>query len=59
MPLKLEKTLKREIVLDGEPYTVTVSPEGVKLVAKGFRKGVERTWRELLDGAAEPPERPA
>ena len=51
MPIKLEKTLRREIVLDGEPYTVTISPRGVKLTAKGFRKGPELSWRALLDDA--------
>ena len=49
MPIKLDKTLRREIVLDGQPYTVTISPRGVKLTAKGFRKGPELTWRDLLD----------
>ena len=44
MPLPLDKTLKREIVLVGKPYTVTISPRGVKLTAKGFRKGRELTW---------------
>ena len=49
MPIPLDKTLRREIVLDGQPYTVTISPRGVKLTAKGFRKGPELTWRALLD----------
>ena len=31
MATKLDKTIKREIELDGQPYTVTVSPTGVKL----------------------------
>jgi hypothetical protein len=44
MPLPLDKTLKREILLDGRPHTVTVSPRGVRLTAKGFRKGRELTW---------------
>jgi hypothetical protein len=51
MPIKLDKTLRREIVLDGQPYTVTISPRGVKLTAKGFRKGPELSWRALLDTA--------
>ena len=48
MPLPLERTLKREVVIDGEPYTVTLSPLGVKLVRKGFRKGHALSWRTLL-----------
>lgn len=50
MPLPLDRTLKREVVVDGAPYTVTVSPYGVKLVRKGFRKGRAVSWRALLAG---------
>ena len=53
MPIKLDKTLRREIMLDGQPYTVTISPRGVKLTAKGFRKGPELTWRALLDAGGD------
>jgi hypothetical protein len=48
MALPLERTLKREVVIDGAPYTVTLSPLGVKLVPKGFRKGRAVSWRALL-----------
>jgi hypothetical protein len=51
MALPLERTLKREVVIDGTPYTVTLSPLGVKLVRKGFRKGRAVSWRALLEGA--------
>ena len=51
MALPLERTLKREVVIDGTPYTVTLSPLGVKLVRKGFRKGRAVSWRALLAGA--------
>lgn len=44
MPLPLDRTLKREIVLDGRPHTVTIGPDGVRLVAKGFRKGRGLSW---------------
>ena len=54
MATKLDKTIKREIELDGQAYMVTISPEGVKLTQKGFRKGREVSWKELLgdEGAA-------
>ena len=67
MTAKLDKTLKREIVIDGEPYTVALSPEGIKLTRKGFRKGQEVSWKSLLSadgsgmgreektGSSEPP----
>jgi hypothetical protein len=47
MPTKLEKTVKREIEIDGQPYTVAISPEGLKITQKGFRKGQEVSWKEI------------
>jgi len=55
MATKLNKQLKREIDVDGKPYMITLSPEGVKLTEKGKRLGREHSWKELLgDGAAAP-----
>ena len=48
MTTKLDKTIKREIEMDGQAYTVAISPEGVKLTQKGFRKGQELSWQQLL-----------
>lgn len=48
MTTKLDKTIKREIEIDGQAYTVAISPEGVKLTQKGFRKGQEVSWQQLL-----------
>jgi hypothetical protein len=53
MATKLEKTIRREIELDGQLYTVTISPGGVKLTQKGYRKGREMTWTELRDTGKE------
>ena len=50
MATKLDKTLKREIDIDGQPYMVAISPEGVKLTQKGFRKGPELSWKQILHG---------
>jgi hypothetical protein len=47
---KLEKPLKRELNLDGEPYIVMIGPEGLKITQKGHRKGVEFSWKDLLRG---------
>jgi len=49
---KLEKDLKREIEIDGNPYVLTVSPEGLKLTGKGKRKGIELAWKDLVSGEA-------
>ena len=50
MATKLDKLLKREIDIDGKPYMVTLSPEGVKLTEKGKRKGQGVTWKGLVNG---------
>lgn len=52
MATKLEKPLRRELAVDGELYTLTISPEGLKLVPKGKRKGHELSWKDLLSGQA-------
>jgi hypothetical protein len=53
MPPRLDKPLKRELEHEGKLYTVTVSPDGVRVAAKGRRKGHELTWDALLSGEAE------
>jgi hypothetical protein len=52
MATKLNKVLKREIEVEGKPYMVTLSPEGLKLTEKGKRLGREHSWKELLGEAA-------
>lgn len=52
MTTKLQQPFKRELDLNGEKYTITVSPEGFKLVAKGKRKGIELTWASIVGGDA-------
>jgi len=48
----LDKPLRREVQVDGRPYTLILDGEGLKLVEKGRRKGVTLTWRDLLNGDA-------
>jgi hypothetical protein len=52
MATKLEKPLRREVSIDGEPYMLTVSPDGLKIVPKGKRKGQELSWKALVSGEA-------
>ena len=52
MTTKLESPLKRELLIDGEPYTLTIAPEGFKLVPKSKRIGHEMAWRALVSGDA-------
>jgi hypothetical protein len=47
---KLEKPLKRQIDIKGNPYIVTITPEGLKLTEKGKRKGQELAWADLASG---------
>lgn len=47
MSTKLEKTIRREIEIDGEPYTISISPEGFRLTKKRFRSGVALSWKAV------------
>jgi hypothetical protein len=53
MATKLDKTLKRELEIEGKLYTISISPEGIKIVPKGGRKGQEISWPTLLSGDAD------
>lgn len=50
MTTRLDKALKREVDVNGVLYTVTFSPQGIKLVPKGKRNGPELTWEQLVRG---------
>ena len=49
----LDKTLKRQVSVDGVDYMVALDPEGIRLTQKGKRRAeVELRWRELVSGEA-------
>jgi hypothetical protein len=52
MATKLEKALKREIQIGEQPYMLTIDPQGLKLVPKGKRNGLELAWSALISGDA-------
>jgi hypothetical protein len=52
MTTKLEGPLRREIEVEGEAYTLTIDADGLKLVAKGRRRGIELQWAALVSGDA-------
>lgn len=52
MSTRLDKALRRELDIDGKPYTLTIDPEGLKLVEKGRRKGQELLWADIVNGEA-------
>jgi hypothetical protein len=51
MTTKLERPLKREIVVNEKAYTLTIDGNGLKLVEKGRRNGHEVSWKQVLAGA--------
>lgn len=52
MTAKLDKSIKRELELDGKTYTITIAPDGVKVTEKGRRNGPEVSWRTIINGDA-------
>jgi hypothetical protein len=51
MATKLDKALKRELDINGEPWMLTIMPEGLKLVPKGKRNGHEVAWKDIISGS--------
>jgi hypothetical protein len=52
MATKLDKSIKRELEHKGQVYTITISPEGVKVVPKGRRNGTDVSWESIISGDA-------
>ncbi|HTI63703.1 MAG TPA: hypothetical protein VL524_09325 [Gemmatimonadaceae bacterium] len=52
MTAKLDKTIKRELEIDGKVYTIAIGPEGLKVTEKGRRNGPELSWRSIISGDA-------
>ncbi len=52
MATKLDKSIKRELEHKGQVYTITISPEGIKVVPKGRRNGTEVSWDTIISGDA-------
>lgn len=52
MTTKLDNALKRELSIRGEPYTLTISPDGLNLAPKGRRRGYALAWIDLVSGDA-------
>jgi len=52
MTTALEKTLRRELRIDGRTFIVAISPQSLRLTLKGKRKGLELEWQALVSGEA-------
>ncbi len=50
MTTKLDRPLKREILIDDKAYTLTIDADGLKLVEKGRRNGPSVTWKSIVGG---------
>ncbi|UXI66377.1 hypothetical protein [Tahibacter amnicola] len=49
---RLDRPLRRELLISKTLYTLTIDQTGLKLVEKGHRKGITLRWQDLLDGDA-------
>ena len=52
MATKLDKAIKRELVQGDTTYTVTIAPEGIKVLEMGKRNGREISWMSIISGDA-------
>ena len=50
MATKLDKSIKRELEHNGKLYTITIAPDGVKVVEKGKRNGPHVSWSSIISG---------
>lgn len=50
MTTRLTEPLRREIEIDGEAYTIVITPAGVRLTRKRFREGRLVSWKAIRDG---------
>jgi hypothetical protein len=48
MSTKLDKPIRREIEIEGEPFTLVVGPDGLRLTRKRFRSGLAVSWKALM-----------
>ena len=50
MTTKLVRPVRREILIEGEPFTVVISPLGIRLTKKRFRTGRGVSWKVIWEG---------
>jgi hypothetical protein len=46
----LDKSLKRALKVNGRDYVITLTPDALKVTAKGHRIGVDLKWADLISG---------
>lgn len=52
MTTKLDRPMKREILIDDKAWTLTIDADGLKLVEKGRRNGHEVSWKSIVGAEA-------
>ena len=52
MITKLDKPIRREVTIEDRAFTLTIDPDGLKLVEKGHRKGQQLRWQDIVNGDA-------
>ena len=53
MTTPLDKPIKRELAIGGVPYTIVISPDGIRVTEKGKRRGRELSWASIVSGDAQ------
>ena len=48
----LDKPLRRQIDIEGQAYTVILDGDGLKIVKKAHRNGIELRWADLIRNEA-------
>lgn len=52
MTTRLDRPLRRELIIKQRAYVVTLDTDGLKLTLKGHRKGQELRWDDFVTGEA-------
>ena len=49
---KLDKPIRRELIVGDKSYTLMIDPTQLKLTQKGRRIGIELKWSDIVSGDA-------
>ncbi|HET6587643.1 MAG TPA: hypothetical protein VFG67_07735 [Oleiagrimonas sp.] len=49
---KLDKPVRREVDIEGDAYTLTIDPQGMRLALKGHQNGFTCEWKDLVNDDA-------
>lgn len=49
MTTRIDGEVRREVEIDGDTFTVILTPQGIRLSRKRFRQGRVLTWKALWE----------